>query len=74
MKLIKLFDWQEIERDTGIDILEYFADNEWEICNDTATSWYVNDNEDDETSYKLNQYFISKGCIDGEKILIDICW
>lgn len=74
MKIIKLFDWQEIKQDTGVDFFEYWWKNYWAINYDSVISWCIEDNleDTDEDSYKIDQYFITKGCVKGERVLIDV--
>lgn len=73
MKLIKMFDRQEIENNTGINnLLDYIG---YEGSNDVATRFWVESSEEAEPEFKLlNDYFLEHGCQPDEVVYIDVTW
>lgn len=74
MKIIKLFDWIDIERETGINIVDYFHEHGQNLCNDIAVAWFVEDGIINTEHHRIDQYLIHNGCVIGEKVLIEISW
>lgn len=71
MKIVKMFDVIEIEKETGIDILSFYCGD---VCNDSAISWLVEDEDEDENYERINSYLLAHGAILGEKVWIEISW
>lgn len=76
MKLVKMFDYEEIR-----SILEK-AGLEWDDVvenfqiwgNDSAYKWWVTDENTSKFEEVLNKYFLSIGCTEGEEVFIWISW
>lgn len=67
MKMVKTFDYLDIEKATGINIVSYM-----EGCDDSAKLWYVesvNDNYCEENN-KINSYLLNNGACKGEEVFI----
>ena len=71
MKIVKMFDKDEIEKETGIDVLEVYWGN---FCNDVAVPWWIEDDEENEDYEKINSYLLAHGATIGEKVWIDVAW
>ena len=71
MKIIKMFNAIEIEKETGIDVLDIYWGN---FCNDVAIPWYIEEDEDNEDYKKINNYLLTHGANLNEKVWIDITW
>lgn len=70
MKIVKMFDYCEIRKETGIDIFDYY-DN---ICNDSAISWFVEEPDENEECAKINNYFLNHGANLNEEVWIEISY
>ena len=72
MKTVKMFDANEIEEATGIDVLDIYWGN---FCNDTAIPWHIDEEDNFNEDYeKIDNYFMAHGAVLGEKVWIDVTW
>ena len=69
MKIVKMFDANEIRKETGVDVLNYCKN----VCNDfIAIPWWVEDDDVDENYEKIISYLLAHGAVLGEKVWIDV--
>ena len=79
MKIVKMFERQEIDKELNIDFLDYCNYNCISFCNDVAIPWFVEhpseyNDYNDETFIKINDYFLNHGAYPEEDVWIDVTW
>ena len=70
MKIVKMFNAIEIQKETNVDVLDIYCGN---FCNDVAIPWWI-DEEEDEDYKKIDNYLLTHGANLGEKVWIDVTW
>lgn len=72
MKIVKMFDREELSTAIGEDLLDYL---EYEGSNDVAIGFWVKSPENADPSIELlNNYFLKHGCQPNEVVYIDVTW
>ena len=77
MEMVKMFDWfEEIQPYLNtLDIAYDLCDLGECISNDSAVSFHVTIDKDDNDFYRiLTRYFLNHGCKEGETVYIWISW
>ncbi len=71
MEIVKMFNSIEIQKETGINVLDIYNDN---FCNDVAIPWWIGNIEYDEDYKKIDNYLLAHGANPNEKVWIDVTW
>ena len=74
-RTFKVFDWEDIEKDTGVTRDEVFVN----FTNDVAIRWFVEKDLNPNSSCKdefdkVHDWLLAHGAEDGEDVYIDIMW